>query len=267
MCRPASAKLRKSSATFRPFPQALPFPLSPAARSECTVLAIQVSLSANSSCSVCCCCVSGRKPKITNCCEHVRLCPATVCWRVHNSCFLAPFKSLSICAISLFISSTSRFRLDIALSVLKACCCCCCCLPVRHCWTLRTRTTRRTPEATQAMCIAWRQQLITTTLSCALAAKRMRFPTEKCTFLQKNAFSCRKCTFLHKNAVFEGAHHRKPQEIAGKCQGSIIKNASPTFTRTDRLQPWCTTSLQRKTQRCTLQISCSAIAFQIPPIL
>ena len=52
-------------------------------------------------------------------------------------------------------------------------------------------------------------------------------------FLQKNGFSCRKMhfpaekyTFLQKNAVFWGAHGRKPQESARGFQGSRIKNAS-----------------------------------------
>ena len=45
-----------------------------------------------------------------------------------------------------------------------------------------------------------------------LSCKKMHFPTEKCTFLQK--------------CGFRGAHGRKLQEIAGGLQCSRIKNAS-----------------------------------------
>ena len=52
--------------------------------------------------------------------------------------------------------------------------------------------------------------------------REMHFPTENCTFLQKNAFLAEKCTFLQKNAVSGGTW----QEIAGGLQSSRIKNAS-----------------------------------------
>ena len=55
-----------------------------------------------------------------------------------------------------------------------------------------------------------------------LSPGKMRFPTEKCNFLPKNALSCRKmhfpaekCTFLQKNAAFSGhmaGNRRKLQE-------------------------------------------------------
>ena len=56
--------------------------------------------------------------------------------------------------------------------------------------------------------------------------KKSAFPTEKCTFLQKNAFSCRKMHFPAEKCGFRGAHGREPQEIARGFQGSRIKNAS-----------------------------------------
>ena len=58
----------------------------------------------------------------------------------------------------------------------------------------------------------------------------MHIPTEKCTFVQRNAFSCRKMHLpaLKKKQSFlgGGAHGRKPQEIAEGFQGSRIKNTS-----------------------------------------
>ena len=64
------------------------------------------------------------------------------------------------------------------------------------------------------------------------SCRKMRFPTEKNIFLQKNALSCRKislpaekCTFLQKNAVFGRARGRKLQEIAGGflCQSQLAE--------------------------------------------
>ena len=43
----------------------------------------------------------------------------------------------------------------------------------------------------------------------------MQFPTGKCTFLKKNAFSCRKMHFPAEKCGFRGAHGRKP---AGNCR-------------------------------------------------
>ena len=57
-------------------------------------------------------------------------------------------------------------------------------------------------------------------------------PTEKCIFLQKNSFSYRKMHFPAEKCLFlqkcgsRAARRGKPQEIAGRLQGSRIKNAS-----------------------------------------
>ena len=60
----------------------------------------------------------------------------------------------------------------------------------------------------------------------------MVFLHARCTFPLKHALSCRKmpfpaekCTFLQKNAVFGVAQGMKLQKIAGGFQGSRIKNA------------------------------------------
>ena len=62
----------------------------------------------------------------------------------------------------------------------------------------------------------------------------MRFPTEKCTFLQKNAFPAEKCIFLQKNALFGGhvaGNRRNLQEGFRAQESRTLANFHKTGER------------------------------------
>ena len=91
----------------------------------------------------------------------------------------------------------------------------------------------------------------------AFSCRKMSFPAEKCTFLQKGnkAFpkekweSCRKmpfpaetCLFLQKNAVLGGdtaRNRRKSQEGFRARESRTLANFTRTFHRDERYKQWC----------------------------